>query len=62
MVQASLARLAQTEPIEIIWKSYELRPGTMPPLPETVEKAYRERIAAGWPRVQQIAKERFGWS
>jgi predicted DsbA family dithiol-disulfide isomerase len=29
-------------------------------MPEAQEKAYRERIEAGWPQVQQIAKERFG--
>lgn len=60
MIKASLDRLAQTEEIEVIWKSYELRPQDSPPLPEAVEKAYRERIAAGWPQVQQIAQERFG--
>jgi predicted DsbA family dithiol-disulfide isomerase len=60
MIRASLDRLAQTEEIDVIWKSYELRPQDAPPLPEAVEKAYRERIAAGWPQVQQIAQERFG--
>jgi predicted DsbA family dithiol-disulfide isomerase len=60
MIKSSLDRLAQTEEIEIIWKSYELRPQDAPPLPEAVEKAYRERITAGWPQVQQIANERFG--
>jgi predicted DsbA family dithiol-disulfide isomerase len=60
MIKSSLDRLAQIENIEIIWKSYELRPKDAPPLPEAQEKAYRERIAAGWPQVQQIAKERFG--
>lgn len=60
MIKSGLDSLAQIEEIEIIWKSYELRPQDAPPLPEAVEKAYRERIAAGWPQVQQIAKERFG--
>jgi predicted DsbA family dithiol-disulfide isomerase len=60
MLKASLDRLAQTEAIEISWKSYELRPKDMPPLPEAVEKAYRERIAAAWPQTRQIAQERFG--
>ncbi len=59
-MKASLDRLAETEEIEIIWKSYELRPAAAPPLPEAIEKAYRERIAAGWPQVQQMAQERFG--
>jgi predicted DsbA family dithiol-disulfide isomerase len=60
MVKSSLDELAQTEEIEILWKSYELRPLDAPPLPEHVEKAYRERIETGWPQVQQIARERFG--
>lgn len=60
MVKSSLDGLTQTEEIDIIWKSYELRPGDAPAMPEAVEKAYRERIAAGWPQVQQIAAERFG--
>jgi predicted DsbA family dithiol-disulfide isomerase len=60
MIKASLDRLAQTEEIELIWKSYELRPLNASPMPEAQEKAYRERIEAGWPQVQQIAKERFG--
>jgi predicted DsbA family dithiol-disulfide isomerase len=60
MIKSGLDRLAQTEDIEIIWKSYELRPKNAPSLPEAVEKAYRERIAAAWPQTQQIASERFG--
>jgi predicted DsbA family dithiol-disulfide isomerase len=60
MVKSGLDRLAQTEDIKIIWKSYELRPKNAPPLPEAIEKAYRERIAAAWPQTQQIAQDRFG--
>ncbi len=60
MLRSSLDKLAPTEDIEVIWKSYELRPKNAPPLPEAVEKAYRERIAAAWPQTQQIAQERFG--
>jgi predicted DsbA family dithiol-disulfide isomerase len=60
MMKSSLDELAQTEDIEIIWKSYELRPKNAPPMPEAVEQAYRERIAAAWPQTQQIAQERFG--
>ncbi len=60
MVQSSLDRLAAVEEVEIIWKSYELRPKDAPPMPQALEAAYRERIAAGWPQVQQMAQERFG--
>ncbi len=44
----------------MIWKSYELRPQDAPPLPPAQEQAYKERIAASWPRVQQMARENFG--
>ncbi|MCK6624028.1 MAG: DsbA family protein [Anaerolineae bacterium] len=60
MLKSGLDELAKVEDIEIIWKSYELRPADAPPLPPEYEKSYRERIEAGWPRVQQIARERFG--
>ncbi len=60
MIKSSLDELAQTEDIEVIWKSFELRPNDAPSLPSAQEQAYKERIAAGWPRVQQIARERFG--
>lgn len=60
MVKSSLDRLTETEAIEVIWKSYELRPASAPPLPPEYEKTYRERIAAAWPQTQQIAQERFG--
>jgi predicted DsbA family dithiol-disulfide isomerase len=60
MMKSSLDKLAQTEAIEIIWKSYELRPKNSPPLPPEYEKTYRERIAAAWPQTQQTALERFG--
>lgn len=60
MVKSGLDRLAQTEDIKITWKSYELQPHNAPPLPEEMEKAYRERIAAAWPKIQQIAQDRFG--
>lgn len=60
MIKSSLDDLAKTEDIEVIWKSFELRPVDAPPLPPAHEQAYRERIAAAWPGVQQMARERFG--
>lgn len=60
MLKSGLDELAKVEDIEIIWKSYELRPAGAPPLPPEYEASYRERMEAGWPRVQQIARERFG--
>lgn len=60
MIKSSLDGLAQTEEIEVIWRSFELRPQNAPPLPPEHEQAYRERIAAAWPGVQRMARERFG--
>lgn len=42
--------------MSVRWRAFELRPEGAPPVPAE----YRERILAGWPRVQQLARERFG--
>jgi predicted DsbA family dithiol-disulfide isomerase len=60
MIKSSLDELANTEEIEIIWKSFELRPAGAPPLAPAQEQAYKERIAAAWPRTQQMARDHFG--
>ena len=60
MIKSSLDELAKTEEIEVIWKSFELRPIDGPTLPPDHEQAYRERIEAAWPQTCQTAKERFG--
>lgn len=60
MIKSSLDELAKTEDIEVSWKSYELRPVNAPALPPEQEQAYKERIAAAWPRTQQTAREHFG--
>lgn len=60
MAESSLDSLRQIRSIEVEWRAYELRPADTPPIPPDAEAAYRERIAEGWPRVQQIALERFG--
>jgi predicted DsbA family dithiol-disulfide isomerase len=52
--------LAKVEEIDIIWKSFELRPKNGVPLPPAQEQAYKERIAAAWPQTKRMAKERFG--
>jgi predicted DsbA family dithiol-disulfide isomerase len=60
MAESSLDSLRKRRAVEVQWRAYELRPAWVPaPSPEE-EAVYRERIAAGWPRVQQIARERFG--
>jgi predicted DsbA family dithiol-disulfide isomerase len=60
MGATGLDQLRQTRPIEVALRAYELRPAGTPPMPPELEAQYRERIAAGWPRVQQMALERFG--
>ena len=60
MIKSSLDQLAETEDIEVIWKSFELRPLHAPPMPSNQEQAYKERIAAAWPRTSQMARDHFG--
>jgi predicted DsbA family dithiol-disulfide isomerase len=60
MGEAALQTLQQSREIEIDYRAYELRPAGSPALPPAQEAAFRRRVAEGWPRVQQIARERFG--
>ena len=60
MIKSSLDQLAEYEDVEIIWRSFELRPKNMPAIPPDQEEAYRERVEAAWPQTQQTAKEAFG--
>lgn len=60
MAESGLGLLRETHDVQIEWRAFELHPLEAPPIPPEVEAAHRERIAAGWPRVQQIARERFG--
>lgn len=56
MAESGLDSLRTTHAVQVEWRAYELRPAGAPPIPAE----YRERIFAGWPRVQQMARERFG--
>ncbi len=60
MAESSLDSLKQTRAVQVQFRAYELRPEGAPPIPPEVQAQYRERLAAGWPRVQQMARERFG--
>ncbi len=60
MAESSLDSLRKTRAVAVEWRAYELHPDNTPALPPEVEAAYRQRLAAGWPRVEQIARERFG--
>ncbi len=60
MAESGLDSLRQTHEVQVEWRAYELRPHDAPPIPPEIEARYREKIAAGWPRVEAIARERFG--
>lgn len=60
MMKSSLDQLAQEEDIEVIWRSFELRPKNAPPMPKDYEEAYKKRIAEAWPRTRQMAQANFG--
>jgi predicted DsbA family dithiol-disulfide isomerase len=55
-VSSSLERLQASHEVEVVWRSYELRPKGSPPLPE----AYRQRIEAGRPQFAAMARKRYG--
>jgi len=55
-VSSSLERLKQTHPVDVVWRSYELRPAGSPPIPE----AYMERIRQTRPQFETMAREQYG--
>ena len=60
MAESGLDSLRETHAIQVEWRAYELRPaGLPPPDPEEVE-SFRRYVLKAWPRVQAIARERFG--
>ena len=60
MAESSLDSLRQTRAVQVEFRAYELRPEGTSPIPPELAAQHRERIAAGWPRVQEMARERFG--
>lgn len=56
LASTSLEKLETEGKIEIVWRSYELRPKGSPPMPEE----YRKRIEAGRPQMEAMALERYG--
>jgi predicted DsbA family dithiol-disulfide isomerase len=50
-----LARLAQSHPVSVHWRSFELRPREAPPIPAE----YRAKIEAGRPRLVAVAREQY---
>ncbi len=55
-MSSSLEKLKQSHGVEVVWRSFELRPKGSPPLPPE----YLARIKAGRPRLLQIAREHYG--
>ena len=60
MIKSSLDKLAEVEDIDVVWRSYELRPAGDPPMPPEYESTYRDKIAAAWPNTKRTAFEQFG--
>jgi len=51
-----LEQLTQTHPVDIQWRSFELRPADAPPLPPE----YIAQIDVNRPRIYTIAREQYG--
>src|SRR5260370_19907312 len=60
MAESWLDSVKEARGVEVEFGGYELRREGTPPISPELQAQYRERIVAGWPRVQQIARERFG--
>ncbi|MFN8481613.1 MAG: DsbA family protein [Anaerolineae bacterium] len=56
MAVSGLDTLKESRDVDVEFRAFELRPPGAPPIPPE----YRDRIAAGWPRVAAMARERFG--
>ncbi|MFN8470641.1 MAG: DsbA family protein [Anaerolineae bacterium] len=56
MAVSGLDTLKESRDVDVEFRAFELRPPGSPPIPPE----YRARIDAGWPRVEAIARERFG--
>ncbi len=56
LASTSLDKLETEQKIDIMWRSYELRPKGSPPMPES----YRQRILAGRPQLDALAEQRYG--
>ncbi|MFN8496467.1 MAG: DsbA family protein [Anaerolineae bacterium] len=56
MAVSGLDTLKESRAVDVEFRAFELRPPGAPPIPPE----YRARIATGWPRVEAMARERFG--
>jgi predicted DsbA family dithiol-disulfide isomerase len=51
-----LEKLETTHPVDVVWRSFELRPQGSPPIPAE----YRAKIEEGRPRLHAVAREQYG--
>jgi predicted DsbA family dithiol-disulfide isomerase len=56
LAASSLERLAESYPVDVRWRSFELRPKGGPP----ISPEYRARIEANRPRLYAMAREQYG--
>ena len=60
MAHTSLKQVKAELPVEIDWRAFELRPAEERGHDEAAMEEKRKQIAAFWPTVKQIARERYG--
>ncbi len=60
MAESGLDSLRETHAVNVTWRAYELRPPEAPRRSPDEEAQFRLYIARAWPRVEGIARERFG--
>jgi predicted DsbA family dithiol-disulfide isomerase len=60
MAESGLDSLSETHQIRVAWKAFELRPAEVLPLSAAETERLRAYVKQGWPRVRDIARERFG--
>jgi predicted DsbA family dithiol-disulfide isomerase len=60
MGQAAMTKLKESRDVAVEFRAYELRPAGAPAMPPAQEAAFRQKVQESWPRVQQIALNRFG--
>jgi len=56
LASTSLTQLKESHDVEVVWRSYELRPKGSPPMPD----AYRARIEAAQPQLLLMARQHYG--
>lgn len=60
MAESGLDSLTETHAIALTWKAYELRPPEAPAQSPAELERFRAYLREGWPRLADIARERFG--